>query len=122
MRVSPAAFADSVHRTLRVLPRNRNFRERESRVAALASNPADWFDRWRIASTPTRRPASLPYAITWMWCEPAQGLLRASPAWRNVVTARATTGYREFCGRLAPAAQAGLRLLVLEDLAGLPEL
>ena len=117
IRTTPEAFADSVHSTLRVLPRNRNFRERESRVAALAREHA-WFDRWRISSTPTRRPASLPYAITWMWCEPAQGSLDASPAWQNSVTARAKAGYREFRDRLAPAPQAGLRSLVLDELAG----
>jgi hypothetical protein len=117
MRATPQAFADSVHRTLSVLPRNRNFRERESRVAALAREHA-WFDRWRISSTPNRRPASLPYAITWMWCVPAQGSLDASPAWQNSITARAKAGYREFCDRLAPAAAAGLRSLVLDELAG----
>jgi hypothetical protein len=118
MRTTPEAFADSVHRTLSVLPRNRNFRERESRVVALASGHTDWFDRWRISSTPTRRPASLPYAITWMWCVPAQGSLDASPAWQNSVTTRAKAGYREFCDRLAPAAAAGLQSLILDELAG----
>lgn len=115
MRATPEVFADAVHRTLRVLPPDRNFRQRETRVAALASQPADWFDRWRTASTPDRRPASLPYAITWMWCMPAQGWLGASPAWQNSVTARAKARYREFCARLTPDAQAGLRSLVLDD-------
>jgi hypothetical protein len=118
MRATPKAFADSVHRTLLVLPRNRNFRVRESRVAVLARDHTSWFDRWRTAVLPARRPASLPYAITWMWCVPAQGSLGASPAWQNSVTARAKSGYREFCDRLAPAAAAGLRSLVLDELAG----
>ncbi len=115
MRAVPEVFADAVHRTLYALPRDRNFRERESRVVTLASQPADWFDRWRTSSTPDRRPASLPYAITWMWCVPAQGWLGASPAWQNSVPARAKAGYREFCARLASDAQAGLLSLVLDD-------
>jgi TniQ len=117
MRATPEAFADSVHRTLSVLPRNRNFRERESRVAALAREHA-WFDRWRTSSTPARRPASLPYAITWMWCEPAQGSLGTSPAWTHSITAQAKSGYRAFRDRLAPAAAAGLRSLVFDGMAG----
>lgn len=118
MRATPEVFADAVHRTLRVLPRERNFRQRETRVAALASDHTDWFDRWRTSSRPDRRPASLPYAITWMWCGPAQGWLGASPAWQNSVTARAKAGYREFSERLAAAAQAGLRSLVLDERLG----
>ena len=97
------------------LPRDRDFRERETRVVSLASHTADWFDRWRMSSTPHRRLTSLPYAITWMWCLPAQGWLGASPAWHSPVPARAKVGYREFCARLTPDAQAGLRSLVLDD-------
>lgn len=115
MVATPGVFADAVHRTLDVLPRDRNFRERESRVVALASHTADWFDRWCTSSTPHRRLTSLPYAITWMWCVPAQGWLGASPAWRSPVPARAKVGYREFCARLTPDAQAGLRSLVLDN-------
>ncbi|OSC31657.1 hypothetical protein B8W69_04300 [Mycobacterium vulneris] len=118
MRATPEVFADAVRRTLRVLPRDRNFRQRETRVAALASDPSAWFDRWRTSSRPDRRPASLLYAITWMWCEPAQGWLGASPAWQNSVTARAKASYREFSERLAPAAEAGLRSLVLDERPG----
>lgn len=115
MLATPGVFADAVHRTLDALPRDRDFRERESRVVSLASHTADWFDRWRMSSTPHRRLTSLPYAITWMWCLPAQGWLGASPAWHSPVPARAKVGYREFCARLTPDAQAGLRSLVLDD-------
>lgn len=118
MRSTPTAFADSVHRTLRVLPRNRNFRERESRVAGLARDPGTWFDRWRTSVKPARKPATLPYAITWMWCELAQGSLDISPAWNNDLATPSKVGYREFRDRLAPAAQAGLRTLILNEPSG----
>jgi len=118
MRSTPEAFADAVNRTLMVLPRNRDFRERESRVTGLARDHDDWFERWRCSVTPARQAATLPYAITWMWCEPALGFIGASPAWQGIVTGRAKAGYRAFRDRLTPEAQAGLRSLVLDDAQG----
>lgn len=88
MRSTPAAFAASVTHTLSRLPRNRDFRDRESRVAALARCHRLWFERWRVSVSPKRKRAALPYAITWMWRELAQGLLGTSPAWTAPPSAR----------------------------------
>ena len=115
MHSTPEAFADLVTHTLSRLPRDRDFRDRESRVAALARDPRLWFDRWRASVSPARKRAALPYAITWMWCELAQGHLGTSPAWTAPPSARAKAGYREFRDRLAPAAQAGLRTSILDN-------
>jgi hypothetical protein len=112
MHATPQAFAASVSRTLAVLPPKRNFREQEARVAQLARDPDSWFDQWRTSVLPARKPAALPYAVTWLWCEVAQGLLDTSPAWNDSPTARLKAGYREFRDRLAPAAQVGLRTLM----------
>lgn len=115
MRATPEAFAKAVLRTVAALPRDRDFRRRESRVVELAREPAVWFERWRTAVTPARKRATLPYAITWMWCGPAQGSLDTSPAWQISVSGRTKAGYREFRDRLTPACQAGLQSLILDD-------
>jgi len=113
MRAAPEVFADALHHTLAVLPRHRNFRERESRVVELTRCHGDWFDGWRTSVIPARKIVTLPYAISWMWSESAQGLLAASPAWQGSAPARAKAAYRAFRDRLPPGAQAGLRSLVL---------
>jgi hypothetical protein len=115
LRVSPQVFADTVDSTAQILPRRRNFREREARVRALTRTPDNWFERWRATMAPERRRTSSPYAITWMWCEVAQGLLDLSPAWPEPPSPRVKASYRVFRDTLPQAAQAALRSLVLDQ-------
>lgn len=114
MRVSPSVFADAVRRATFLLPATRNFRRREARVRALAHDPSTWFDRWRTSMSPARRPTSLPYAVTWMWCEAAQGLFDTSPAWTDPPTRARTATYHAFRNSIPPAAQHDLRSLVVK--------
>jgi hypothetical protein len=113
MRVSPTVFADAVQRSTRALPRDRDFRQRESRVRALAQEPTEWHDSWRRSVTPSRRQSSLPFAVTWMWCEVAQGSLDTSPAWGRRPTQASKVAYRAFHDKLPPPARESLRSLVL---------
>lgn len=115
MRVSPQVFADTVDTATHLLPRHRNFRKREKRVRTLVQDPDHWFERWRATMAPQRRPTSLPYAITWMWCEVAQGLLDASPAWPANPARQIKAAYRVFRDRLPEPAQAALRALALDQ-------
>jgi hypothetical protein len=108
MCVSPQVFADAVDRASHLLPAGRDFRWREGRVRM-------WFERWRIATSPARHATSLPNAITWMWCEVAQGLLDTSPAWSGRPTAQHKASYRAFQGSVPPSAQHDMRTFVLAD-------
>ena len=115
MQVCPTAFADAVERARRALPRDRNFRIRESRVRALAADSSAWYESWRTSMSPARRHGSLPYAVTWMWCEVAQGSLETSPTWCGPPVRAAKVAYRAFRERLPLSAQRDLRSLVLSD-------
>ncbi|WP_193045338.1 TniQ family protein [Mycolicibacterium baixiangningiae] len=115
MRVTPAALEEAVRQAHRALPRGRDFRVRESRVRALAANPVAWEDCWRDTTSPRRRSTSLPYAVTWMWCEVAQGTLDTSPAWAEGPTPPAKVAYRAFRDKLPEASKDFLRALVLTD-------
>lgn len=114
LRVSPQTFAEAVESAAHLIPRGHNFRTREARVRALARAPDNWFDPWRTTMLPARRHTSLPYAITWMWCEVAQGLLDTSPAWPIPPSHRVKASYRRFRDSLPRSAQAVLRSLVLD--------
>jgi hypothetical protein len=81
MLTTPDEFASAVDKALTVLPLNRDFRAREARVHELADDPTDWHQQWRASTSPARRVDTLHFAITWMWCEVAQGRLETSPAW-----------------------------------------
>lgn len=115
LRVTPKVFADAVNTAMDMLSCSRNFREREARVRALTRDPGGWFETWRTTTTPHRRPTSSPYAITWMWCEVAQGLLDVSPAWPAPPAPRIKATYRVFRDRLPEPARAALRSLVLDQ-------
>lgn len=115
MCVSPNEFADAVDQASHLLPASRDFRQREDHVRMLAHDPTTWFERWRTSTSPARRPMSLPYAITWMWCEVAQGLLDTSPAWAGRPTAQRKASYRAFRETMSPSAQHDLRTLALTD-------
>lgn len=117
MRVTPAAFEEAVRQVHRALPRDRDFRARESRVRALASTPAVWLDLWCGTTSPQRRSTSLPYAVTWMWCEVAHGALVFSPAWTEVPTPPAKAAYRVFRHKLPAASRSFLRTLVLNGVS-----
>lgn len=114
LRAEPAQFTTAVERAARSLPRDRNFRERESRVRTLARDAALWHTRWRMSLPPTRRPRSLPYAVAYMWCEVAQCPLDTSPGWPVPPTRQMKAGYRAFRLRLLPEAQDSLRALILQ--------
>jgi TniQ len=113
MSCRPAEFAVAVRRGQDALPRDRDFRVRECRVVALARSPSEWFEQWRWSTTPARRAGALPYAISWMWCEVAQGLLDTGPAWTRPATRQAKAAYRVFRGSLPQPAQSDLRRLIL---------
>jgi hypothetical protein len=113
MRATPEQFADAVRQTLSALPRDRDFRSRESRVRALAVDPEGWFQEWRTSTSPARRDTVLPYVITWMWCEVAQGFLDMTPGWPQAPTTTQKTLYRRFRGNLPPSAQRRLCALVV---------
>ena len=116
MRVSPTTFADAVERARRSLPHDRNFRQRESRVRALVQESSAWFESWRTSMSPARRHSSLPSAVTWMWCEVAQGSLDTSPAWVGPPPRAAKVAYRAFRDGLPSSAQDAMRSLVLSGL------
>lgn len=109
----PGVFTAAVHDLMCSLPIGRDFRARETRVKQLACNVKDWFEEWRRTTSPARRLGSLPYAITWMWCEVAQGMVATSPAWTGPPDGRARVAYRAFCTALPPAGEEALRALVL---------
>jgi TniQ len=110
----PAAiFVDTVERAKRVLPADRNFRRRESRVRALAIESLQWYEPWRTSMSPPRRLSSLPYAITWMWCEVAQGWLDGNPALVGPPARASKAAYRAFRDGLPQSTQDALRSLVL---------
>lgn len=108
-------FARSIRAVLARLSAERNFRAREDRVRQLASSPDAWFDEWCRSITPARRVQALPYAITWMWCEVAQGFLSASPAWSTPPDSRTKAAYRAFKSRLPATGETALRELALRS-------
>jgi TniQ len=113
MQCTAATFAHAVDRVKHVLPGDRDFRRRESRVRALAAESCQWYETWRTSMTPSRRLSSLPHAVTWMWCEVAQGSLDGSPTMVGPPRRAVKAAYRAFCERLAVSAQDALRSLVL---------
>lgn len=113
MRVKPTVFADAVGLLVGLVPPDRNFRKRESRVKTLAREPTGWYPEWRRSVTPARRQSSLPFAVTWMWCEVAQGALDTSPAWGRPPTRASKVAYRAFREKLPPELRESLRSLVL---------
>jgi len=106
-------FARRIRAVLARLSAERDFRAREDRVRQLASSPDSWFDQWCRSIAPARRVQSLPYAITWMWCEVAQGFLSASPAWTTSPDSRTRAAYQAFKSRLPENGEAALRELVV---------
>ena len=106
-------FARQIRAVLAGLPTERDFRAREDRVRQLAGTPDVWLDQWRRSITPARRARALPYAITWMWCEVAQGFLSESPAWATPPDSRVKAAYQAFKSRLPESGEAALRELVV---------
>lgn len=106
-------FAGQIRAVLAGIPTGRDFRAREDRVRRLAGTPDFWFDQWCRSSRPVRRSGALPYAITWMWCEVAQGLLNTSPAWVTPPDGRVKAAYRAFKSRLPATGATALRELVV---------
>ena len=115
MSASPSVFVGAVGRVSHLLPVGRDFRRREDRVRMLVRHPDTWLPRWRSSTSPARRSTSWPYAITWMWCEVAQGCLDTSPAWASRPTARSKASYRAFVAAMPPAARHHLRALALSE-------
>jgi hypothetical protein len=113
MLATPQQFSSAVGEAVALLPPDRDFRSREARVRALANDPEGWHRRWRTSLSPARRASTLPYALTWMWCDAAQGCLDLSPAWNVAPSRRMKAGYRAFRDKLPRAGQDSLRRLVL---------
>lgn len=116
--VGPDVFAIAVQRAIEALPRDRDFRQLEARVRALAQNPERWHEAWRTSLSPPRWSRSLPFVITWMWCEIAQGCLDNSPAWAEPPPQPVRAKYRDFRARLPASAANSLRALVLTPTRG----
>lgn len=96
LAASPSEIAAAANAAARELSRRRDFRALERRVIELASTPDTWFADWARSASPRRRAAALPYAVTWMWCEVAQGWLDTSPAWPPPVSRQSKAAYRVF--------------------------
>ncbi|AEV73468.1 MULTISPECIES: TniQ family protein [Mycobacteriaceae] len=109
--VSPEVFTGAVRAAELVLPRNRDFRERESRVRALANPSSTAREEWCTSVSPHRKRTTWSYALTWMWCEVAQGPLDTSPAWAVAPSSPVKAAYRAFAARLTPSTRDELRLL-----------
>ncbi|MBM4474044.1 hypothetical protein GS456_01045 [Rhodococcus hoagii] len=109
--VSPSEFAAASRTAAAELPRRRNYRALERRVHELARSPDIWFAGWARIAHPRRRAAAFPYAVTWMWCEVAQGCLDTSPAWPQPVTRQAKAAYRVFRDALPEELKRALRTL-----------
>jgi hypothetical protein len=106
-------FAGQIRSVLARLSTERDFRSRENRVRQLAGTPDLWFEKWCRSTTPARSPRVLSYAITWMWCEVAQGFLSASPAWATPPDHRVRAAYQAFKSRLPVSGATALRDLAL---------
>ncbi|MCC2321266.1 TniQ family protein [Cellulomonas xiejunii] len=84
-----------------------NYRDREQQVRALATSDA-WFEQWVGEHRPGTRARSFPYAVTYLWCVHAGGLLSTSPAWTIPPARRSRVAYRQFAASLRPLAIAAL--------------
>ncbi|SPM33774.1 hypothetical protein MRAB57_1578, partial [Mycobacterium rhizamassiliense] len=113
MRIAPDDLARRVSAALTVLPPDRDYRHRERRVTWLADHTDVWFERWRMSVSPPRRATSLPYAITWLWWEVAQGWPASGPVSTTMVGQRRRDSYQSFRARLPRDAEESLRSLVL---------
>lgn len=91
-----------------------NYRDLESVVHDLAVDPESWFPAWAKAQTPTKRPGTLPYVITWLWTTRALGDLDCSPAWPEPPTCQQKANYRAFTSRLSVSAQDHLKAIIGE--------
>lgn len=111
MMVPPGTFADALDAATRALSQKTDFRRLEAGVRVLAADTESWFEEWNALVTPRRRPGSVPYLVTWMWCEVAQGLLDTSPAWEEAPTRHQKAGYRVFRDSLTPRGEGDLRAL-----------
>ncbi|WP_454166306.1 TniQ family protein [Gordonia iterans] len=109
---SPQEFAEATNAAARDLPSRRDYRALERRVIELAHTPTDWFTDWARSAKPKRRAVAIPYAVTWMWCEVAQGWLDTSPAWPPPVARQSKAAYRVFRDALPDELGATLRKLV----------
>lgn len=109
--VSPREIAAASRTAAAELPRRRSCRALERRVHELARSPDTWFAGWARIAHPRRRAAAFPYAVTWMWCEVAQGWTYTSPAWPPPVTRQSKAAYRVFRDTLPEELKRALRTL-----------
>jgi len=116
MRVSPAVLVDAVGQAARAMPADRDYRRRETRIRALSQEQSGWHETWRTSMVPARRRSSFRSAITWMWCEVAQGSIDTCPFWVSPAPRLAKVAYRAFRNGLPDAAQEALRTIVLANL------
>lgn len=115
LTVSPRELAAAANAAARELSHRRDFRALERRVIQLAHAPGAWFADWARSAKPRRRAVTLPYAVTWMWCEVAQGWLDTSPAWPLPVTRRSKAAYRVFRESLPEELRTALWQIVVGD-------
>lgn len=84
-----------------------NYRDREQRVRALSRSDA-WFERWVDEHRPGTRTSSYPFAVTYLWCMYAGGLIASSPAWSQPPPGPARIAYRQFAASLRSLAASAL--------------
>lgn len=114
LAASPREIAAAANAAARELSHRQDYRALERRVIKLAKRPDTWFADWAGSASPRRRAVALPYAVTWMWCEVAQGWLDTSPAWPPPVTRQSKAAYRVFRDTLPEALGRTLRELIDE--------
>ncbi|KFD44547.1 hypothetical protein IU11_01395 [Cellulosimicrobium sp. MM] len=94
-----------------------NFRAREHQVRQLPAD--DWFEAWAGDFRPGTRLTSVRYAVAFLWCRWASGILATSPGWTAAPTRTERSAYRQFASSLdRHAAQALLAIPRQWSLAG----
>ncbi|GHH70342.1 TniQ family protein [Promicromonospora soli] len=84
-----------------------NYRSREQQVHALMRSDT-WFEQWADDHRPATRASSHPYAVSYLWCLHAGGMLATSPAWTTPPPRLVRVAYRQFAASLRPLAAAAL--------------
>lgn len=105
-QASPSQVVQAMKRLAEQLPQ-RNFREREQLVRALARADA-WFTTWVCQYRPHTRPESKTYALTYVWTYVAEGHITTSPAWVGAPTGEQRSQYRRFVKSLTTDQMASL--------------
>lgn len=102
-----AVIQDRILQLGRGLDHAADYRRLEVLISDLTDD-GDWFETWRHAHRPICRRSSFPYAVTWLWCQVAGGMLETSPAWPVPPSSSQKVGYRQFVAILPTQAAVAL--------------